>query len=67
MRPQLDPSKALLVQLNELKDVVLGGPACRAVPLRLITIVPLLAALLAITSWPVAAPVAAGENFRLTL
>ncbi len=46
----VDPSKALLVQLNELNDVVLAVPLAEPVPLRLITIVPLLVASLAIIS-----------------
>lgn len=59
-----DPIRALLVQLTELKAVVL---AAAPEPLRVITIVPLMEALLAMLSWPVAVPATAGLNctFRL--
>jgi hypothetical protein len=62
-----DPIRALLVQLNELNDDVLVAPLVALAPLRLITIVSLLDALLAIIICPAATPVEAGENFTLKL
>jgi hypothetical protein len=59
-----DPDRATLEQLSELK---VAGPGAAPVPLRLTTIVPLLGASLAITSWPVATRIAAGEKFTLRL
>ncbi len=59
------PVNDALVQDRPVKAVCVL--AVIPVPLRPITIVPLLEALLVIVNWPVAVPVACGENCTLKL
>jgi hypothetical protein len=61
------PVTAASAQLNEL-NVGAGGALCEVpAPLKSTTSDPFAAALLAIVSWPAAAPVAAGEKLTLKL
>lgn len=59
-----DPVIALLVQLSELKVV---APACVPIPSSPICMVEPSDAFVAISSWPVAAPIAEGLNPTLML